>query len=87
MMARTQISLDSELQRRAHRRAGEMGVSFAEYIRRLVARDLGQPLSVTDPSIVFDLGASRGSDIAKNKDAMLAEGFSRPGRQSGRRSA
>ena len=36
-MSRTQITLEKELQKQAHRRASEMGVSFAEYVRRLVA--------------------------------------------------
>ena len=38
-MARTQITLEPEIQRRARQRAGDLGVSFAEYVRRLVARD------------------------------------------------
>ena len=41
MMARMQISLDPELQRRAQRRAAELGISFAEYVRGVVTRDLG----------------------------------------------
>jgi hypothetical protein len=40
MMSRTQITLDDEMQRRARRRASDLGVSLAEYFRRLVARDL-----------------------------------------------
>jgi hypothetical protein len=43
MMSRTQIALESEVQRRARKRASELGVSLAEYIRRLVARDLACP--------------------------------------------
>ena len=75
MMSRTQITLDPELQRRAHRRASDLGVSFAEYVRRLVARDLGKSETVTSPAAVFDLGASGDSQIAKHKDAMIAEAF------------
>ena len=52
-----------------------MGVSLAEYVRRLVARDLGGPRPAANPAAIFDLGASGGSDIAVNKDAMLAEAF------------
>ena len=51
-------------------------MSFAEYVRRLVARDLGGAQSAADPAVVFDLGASDGSNVAANKDAMLAEAFS-----------
>jgi hypothetical protein len=75
MMARTQITLDPELQRRARRKAGDLGVSFAEYVRRLVMRDLGGSAGPADPSAVFDLGDSGGSDIARNKDEMIGAAF------------
>ena len=71
MMARTQITLDPENQSRARRRAADLGISLAEYIRRLVERDLGGPPAQAVPSLVFDLGRSRGSNIAKQKDAMI----------------
>ena len=73
MMSRNQISLDPELQRRARRRAAEMGLSFSEYVRRLVARDAGDSRAAADPSAVFDLGASRGGDVSRDKDLMLGE--------------
>ena len=73
MMSRTQITLDDEMQRRARRRASDLGVSLAEYFRRLVARDLTRPEAGTDVNRIFDLGNSGGSDIAKDKDAMIAE--------------
>ena len=72
-MARTQITLDPELQRRARRRATQLGVSFAEYVRRVIARDLGGARSPRDPSIIFDLGASNASDVAHDKDRMIGE--------------
>ena len=75
MMARTQITLPSEVQRRARQRAADLGISLAEYVRNLVARDLGQSSAKADPALVFDLGTSRKSDIAKHKDAMIAEAF------------
>jgi hypothetical protein len=73
MMARTQIVLQPEMQRRARRRASDLGISLAEYVRRLVARDLGSASAEADPSLVFDLGNSGGSNIAKEKRAMVAE--------------
>ncbi|MGH9598272.1 MAG: hypothetical protein ACRD27_00295 [Terracidiphilus sp.] len=75
MMVRTQITLESELQKRARQRASQTGVSLAEYVRRLVARDLARPETKADVSSIFDLGDSGGSDIAVNKDAMIAESF------------
>ena len=73
MMSRTQITLGPETQRRARRRANELGISLAEYVRRLLERDLGGAAIQSDPALVFDLGKSGGSDIAKQKDAMIAE--------------
>ena len=87
MMSRTQIALDPEIQRKARQRASDMGLSLAEYVRRLVARDLGRTGPAANPSVVFDLGASGGSDIAGNKDAMLAEAFASRGRKPRRRPA
>ncbi|MBV9154841.1 MAG: hypothetical protein JO097_01165 [Acidobacteriaceae bacterium] len=75
MMARTQITLEPEIQRRAQRRASDLGMSFAEYVRRLLMRDLGTPHKPADPAVVFDLGGSASSDVAKNKDGMIAEAF------------
>jgi hypothetical protein len=73
MMARTQISLGPELQRRARRRAAERGVSFAQYVRDLVATDLGPRRRRADATAVFALGASAGGDVAREKDRMLGE--------------
>ena len=75
MMSRTKITLDAEMQRRARQRAGDLGISLAEYVRRLVARDLGSSPAAARPAAVFDLGSSAGSDIARNKNAMVSEAF------------
>ena len=75
MMARTQITLEPETHRRARQRASDLGLSLAEYVRRLVARDLGGRPGAANSSAVFDLGTSNGSDIASNKDGMLAASF------------
>lgn len=73
MMVRTQISLNSEVHARVRVRAADLGISLAEYIRRLVDRDLSQPYRNTDRSLVFDLGSSTGTDIASEKSRMIAE--------------
>jgi hypothetical protein len=75
MMSRTQITLEPEMQRRARQRASDLGVSLAEYLRRLVARDLAGPQLSGDVACVLDLGSSDHSDIARNKNAMIAEAF------------
>lgn len=75
MMVRTQITLEPEMQRRARQRASDLGLSLAEYLRRLVTRDLGGPQISGDVASVFDLGRSDHSDIARNKSGMMAEAF------------
>jgi hypothetical protein len=74
MNARTQITLDPALQRRAHARAAELGISLAKYVRRLLANDLGEPKPRADISAIFDLGASREpTDIGRDKQRLLDE--------------
>ena len=66
--------MDPDMQRRAQAKAAELGISFAEYIRRLVAGDLGERKAKADISIMFDL-VDEGpvTDIARNKDKMIGE--------------
>jgi hypothetical protein len=56
-------------------RANDLGVSLAEYFRRLVARDLDRPEKAGNVDRIFDLGSSGGSDVASQKDSMIAEAF------------
>ena len=74
MNARTQITLDAETQRRAQAKAAELGISFAEYVRRVLAQDLGPPPRRTHISMVFDL-VDEGvpTNIARDKDQMIGE--------------
>ena len=74
MSARTQITIDSELQRRAQARAADLRISFAEYMRRLLASDLGEREPKTDISILFDLiDEGPPTDIARDKDKMIGQ--------------
>jgi hypothetical protein len=79
MRVRTQITIDRDLLRRAQAKADSLGISFSEYVRRLVAADLsvrerkiksGKP----DISVMFDLVTSGPpTDIAHDKDKMIGE--------------
>ncbi|MDH3522669.1 MAG: hypothetical protein OES32_03705 [Acidobacteriota bacterium] len=71
MVVRTQITLDSELRASAREKAALLGISFAEYVRRLVARDLAEDTPAADVEAVFALGDSGGSDVARDKDEMI----------------
>jgi hypothetical protein len=69
-----QITMDPEMQRRAQAKAAELGISLAEYIRRLVAGDLGERKPKADISIMFDLvDEGPPTNIARNKDKMIGE--------------
>ena len=59
MVKRAQIAFENEIQRRAHQDTSELVHSEA-------------PVDITR---VFDLGSSGGSNIARNKDSMIAEAF------------
>jgi hypothetical protein len=88
MNARTQIKLDPETQRRAQDKAAELGISFAEYVRRLLAQDLGPARRNTSVSLIFDLiDEGPPTSIALDKDKMLAEAvWTEHTRRSGRKS-
>lgn len=73
MVQRTQVTLDPEQHRRARQRAAELGVSLAEYLRRLVRNDLGGDPSAGDVSAILALGDSGGSDVARHKDEYIGE--------------
>ena len=74
MTTRAQITLEPELQRRAQRRAADQGISFAEYVRRLVRQDLQEPpRPKVDISAIFDLGDSGGSDVATHKHEYIGD--------------
>lgn len=66
--------MDLELQRRARMKAADLGISFAEYVRRLVANDLGPPEPKPHISEIFDLDASdEPTDVARDKHKMIGE--------------
>lgn len=67
---RTQIALDDEQHARVKAKAAELGMTMAAYIRSLVERDLGEERSNADVSAIFGIGASSGSDIANEPDAV-----------------
>jgi hypothetical protein len=74
MMVRTQIALDSEDHRRAKRRAAELDISLAEYVRRAVRHNLGgEERPRADISSIFGLGSSGGSNVSKHKDRYVGE--------------
>ncbi len=74
VVVRTQITLDGETHARAKRRAAELGVSLAEYVRRALSADLeGATPPRTDLRAIVGMFDSGGSDIATHKDEYLGE--------------
>ena len=65
------------MQRRAQAKAEELGISFAEYVRRLVSEDLSARSRKTHISLIFDLvDEGPPTNIARDKDAMISEAVS-----------
>jgi hypothetical protein len=74
MNARMQITMDPETRRRAHAKAAQLGISIAEYMRRLVTQDLGGPRPKPDISIFFDvIDEGPPTNIARDKDKLVGE--------------
>ena len=70
---RTQIALSPEQHARVKQKAAALGVTMAEYVRRLVDRDLEPTGTLADPASIIGIGRSGGSDIAsEGKDAVAA---------------
>ena len=63
------------MQRRAQEKAAELGISFAEYVRRADREGTrASPSQRPDISVLFDLGASdEPTNIARDKDKMIGE--------------
>jgi hypothetical protein len=89
MNARTQITMDPGMQRRAQAKAAELGISFAEYVRRLVAQDVGETGKKADISCLFDLVTDGPpTDIARDKDKMIGQAvWDEHQRKTGRKAA
>ena len=75
MNTRTQITLAPAVQRRARAKAARLGLSFAEYVRRVVVKDLGDPPQPKfDITEIFDLiDEGPPTNIARDKDKMIGE--------------
>ncbi len=79
MTIRTQTPLDPERHAQARARAADLGVSLAEYMRRLVEQDVARPPRTVDRSVVFDLGGGAPTDISADKDRLIAEAVAASG--------
>lgn len=74
MTTRLQVTFDPDEHRRAKRRAAELGISLAEFVRRAVDGALGEPEKAkADISELFGIADSGGSNVADHKDEYLAE--------------
>lgn len=68
---RTQVAFETEQHAFVKRKAADLGISMAEYIRRLVERDLRQ--AGADISTIFGIGDFGGSDIASERKGATAD--------------
>lgn len=70
---RTQIALDPEQHARVKQKAASLGITMAEYIRRLVDDDLAGIDPQASPKDIIGIGRSGGSDIAREGTRAVAE--------------
>ena len=70
---RIHIDLETEQHALAKRKAVDLGISMAEYIRRLVEQDLAQKGPNSDISAIFGIADSGGSDIVVDRKTTTAE--------------
>ncbi len=70
---RTQIALSPEQHARVRQKAAALGITMAEYIRRLVDRDLSTAGPQADPGAIIAIGRSGGSDIASDRRQMTGD--------------
>lgn len=74
MTKRMQVSVEPDMHRRAKRRAAELEISLAEFVRRSVDRALDEAArSKPDISAIFGIGNSGGSNVGKHKHAYIGE--------------
>ncbi len=74
MTSRMQITMEPELRLRANRKAERQGISFAEYVRRTLEKDLAENGIKPDVGMIIGLGASaEKTNVAKEKNTLLAE--------------
>lgn len=71
MTQRTQITLEAAMDRQAKDRARQLGISFAEYVRRLIEDDLGDRKPIAGLADLIGLGDSGSSDVAAHEDEYL----------------
>lgn len=74
MTTRIQVTFEPEKHRRAKRRAAELGLSLAEFVRRAVDEALRVPaVPKVDISEIFGIANSGGSNVARHKHEYLGE--------------
>lgn len=70
---RTQIALDPVRHAQVKQKAASLGITMAEYIRRLVDQDLDGVAPQASPAAIIGLGRSGGSDIAHEGKRAVAD--------------
>lgn len=75
MNIRMQVTIPEEDHARASDKAAASGVSLAEYLRRLVRRDVREEPTSPLPDIaeLFGIGDSGGGDVARHQQEYLGE--------------
>ncbi len=71
-MIRTQVSLEERMYREARREARRLGISFAELVRRALARMIGERGAVTEPWMRYAGSVESGDpDASRSVDEVV----------------
>ena len=76
---RTVITLPDQVHARAKLRAAELGISLAEFIRRLLARELDTPTPQGGIDSICGMVSGTPFDMARDGDRLLGEALDRSG--------
>ncbi|MCY3805578.1 MAG: hypothetical protein OXG91_03670 [bacterium] len=69
---RTVITLSDEVHARAKQRAADLGISFAEFVRRLLDRELDAPAPQAGIDSICGMVAGTPFDMARDGDRVIA---------------
>lgn len=70
---RTVITLPDEVHARAKRRATDLGISFAEFVRRLLDRELDAPAPQIGIDSICGIVSGAPFDMARDGDRVIAD--------------
>ena len=72
---RTVITLPDQVHARAKRRAAELGISFAEFARRLFEKELDSPIPQGDLEVIRAMVRGEAFDMTRDGKQIVGEAY------------